>query len=182
MRYLSMFFLSIIVVLLTGCNDKTISPVESSGEQTTQQDLSLRQLKSTSNFQAHLNGDSEVPPVDTRAQGQAIFRLSSDGNSIYYKVIAANINNVLMAHIHLAPAGSIGDVVVWLYPDAPPPQLIPDRFNGVLAEGTITDSDLVGDLAGMSIADLLAEIINGNTYVNVHTTQNPGGEIRGQIK
>jgi hypothetical protein len=51
-----------------------------------------------------------------------------------------------------------------------------------LAEGTITEDDLVGGLAGESLEVLIEEIKAGNTYVNVHTSQNPGGEVRGQIR
>jgi hypothetical protein len=134
------------------------------------------------NFTASLKGREEVPPVDTNAQGQAIFHVSKDGTSISYRLIAANIENVLMAHIHVAPPGVNGPVVVWLYPEGPPPQLIPGRFDGVLATGTFTADDLVGPLAGMTLDDLIAEMTAGNTYVNVHTSQFPGGEIRGQIK
>jgi hypothetical protein len=120
-------------------------------------------------------------PVDTDAQGQATFKLSKDGESIEYKLIASNIDNVLMAHIHLAPAGVNGGIVVWLYPDGPPPQLIQGTFNGVLAQGVITEADLVGDLAGQDLDALVDAMLAGNTYVNVHTTANPGGEIRGQL-
>lgn len=135
------------------------------------------------NFRTHLSGDEEVPAVDTQAQGQAIFKLSADGESLDYKLIAANIENVLMAHIHIAPAGANGGVVVWLYPeDGPPPALIEGRFDGVLAEGTITEDDLVGSLAGQDLDSLLEEMRAGNAYVNVHTEQNPGGEVRGQIR
>lgn len=133
------------------------------------------------NFRTHLKGENEVPAVETNAQGQATFKLSKDGESIHYKLIVANIENVLMAHIHNAPAGENGGVVVWLYPSSPPPQLIEGQFQGVLAEGTITADDLVGTLAGQTLEDLLDQIKAGNTYVNVHTTQNPGGEVRGQI-
>lgn len=133
------------------------------------------------NFKTHLKGENEVPSVATNAQGQATFKLSQDGESIHYKLIVANIENVRMAHIHNAPAGENGGVVVWLYPSSPPPQLIEGRFQGVLAEGTITADDLVGSLAGQSLEDLLDLMKAGNTYVNVHTTQNPGGEVRGQI-
>lgn len=132
-------------------------------------------------FNAHLTGGQETVPVDTNAQGQAMFKLSKDGESLAFKLVAANIEDVLMAHIHLAPAGSNGNIVVWLYPDGPPPQLIEGRFSGVLAEGVITADDLVNDLAGQDLSALLDAIQAGNTYVNVHTTANPGGEIRGQI-
>jgi hypothetical protein len=133
------------------------------------------------NFSTHLSGDEEVAPVQTLAQGQAIFQLSKDGTELTYKLIVANIENVLQAHIHLAPMGTNGPVVVWLYPSAPPAQLIPGRSSGILATGTITAEDLAGPLAGMTMDDLVAAMQSGNTYVNVHTTQNPGGEIRGQI-
>jgi hypothetical protein len=133
------------------------------------------------NFRAHLSGAQEVPPVDTRAQGQAIFQLSPDGMSIHYQLNVANIEDVLMAHIHMAPAGENGAVVVWLYPHEPPPVLIPGRFQGVLAAGVITAADLVGPLTGQTLQDLLDAIEGGNTYVNVHTVANPGGEIRGQV-
>ena len=65
-------------------------------------------------------------------------------------------------------------------------------FNGLLHQGVITQSDLVGPLAGKTMAVLLAAINAGNTYVNVHTNDFvdpantgagdfPGGEIRGTI-
>jgi len=136
---------------------------------------------SNRNFATHLSGNEEVPPVETRAQGQAVFTLSKDGQTLYYKLIAANIENVMMSHIHLAAKGVNGPIVAWLYPSSPPMVLIPGRFNGLLAQGAITAANLVGPLAGMSLSDLIAAMEAGNAYVNIHTTQYPGGEIRGQI-
>lgn len=143
---------------------------------------SLSDARVQLNFRTHLTGDNEVPAVETQAQGQATFKVSRDGMSIEYKLIVSNIENVMMAHIHNAPAGENGGVVVWLYPSSPPPQLIEGQTQGVLAEGTITSDNLTGGLAGESLDVLIDEIRSGNTYVNVHTTQNPGGEIRGQIQ
>ena len=134
------------------------------------------------NFVAHLSGGEEVPPADTKATGQAKFQLSKDGTELSFRVNVANIENVTQAHIHLAPAGANGGVVVWLYPDAPPPELIPGRTQGTLAKGTITADDLVGPLAGQGLDALVEAMKAGNTYVNVHTSQVPGGEIRGQIR
>lgn len=133
------------------------------------------------NFRTHLKGENEVPAVETNAQGQATFKVGRDGSSIHYKLIVANIVDVRMAHIHNAPTGENGGVVVWLYPSAPPPQLIEGQFQGILAEGTITADDLVGSLEGASLNELLDEMKAGNTYVNVHTEEHGGGEIRGQI-
>ncbi len=133
------------------------------------------------NFRTHLTGAEEVPPVETLAQGQAVFQLSADGSALRYRLNVANIENVLMAHIHMAPAGSNGGVVAWLYPAGPPPSLIPGRSDGVLVTGTITEANLVGALAGQPLSALVDAMMAGNTYVNVHTSQFPGGEIRGQI-
>lgn len=133
------------------------------------------------NLRTHLSGDEEVPARDTDAQGQAIFQVNGDGTAISYKLIVANIENVTQAHIHLAPAGSTGGIVAWLYPAAPPSQLIPGRSQGILGEGEITAGSLVGALSGHPLSDLLDAMQNGGAYVNVHTSQFMPGEIRGQI-
>ena len=99
------------------------------------------------NFRAHLQSRHEVPPVDSRAQGQANFKLTRDGTSIHYQLIVANIEDITQAHIHLAPAGTNGPIVVWLFPSAPPATLVPGRFQGgALAAGVITEANLVGPL------------------------------------
>ena len=143
---------------------------------------SLKSGKSGKNYTAHLSGDEEVPtPAETNATGQAIFNLRNNGTELHYKLIVANIEDVFMSHIHLAPAGANGPVVVWLYPSAPPPQLIPGPSNGVIAEGIITSDDLVGPLTDMELSDLIDYFNSGGCYVNVHTSAFPAGEIRGQI-
>jgi hypothetical protein len=138
----------------------------------------------TRNHRTHLTGDAERPlPNDSQAQGQAIFQVSDDGTEIRYKLIVANIQNVTQAHIHCcADSENSAGVVVWLYPSAPPAQLIPGRSQGVLGEGVITESSLVGSLAGQSLSVLLDRIASSLAYVNVHTSQFPPGEIRGQLQ
>jgi hypothetical protein len=133
-------------------------------------------------FMAQLSGDQEAPdPVETDASGHAMFALSDDGTALHYEIHVANTEDLNMAHIHLAPAGESGSVVAWLFPDGPPPSLKEGITNGLLAEGTITNADLVGPLAGMTLRDLVKEMMAGNTYANVHTEEYPAGEIRGQI-
>jgi len=136
---------------------------------------------SPKNFVTPLSAGEEVPANDSLARGAAIFQLSDDGTEMSYRLIASNIENILQSHIHIGPAGENGPVVVFLYPDAPPAVLIPGRHDGVLATGTFTAADFRGPLAGASMADLVAALESGNAYVNVHTTQLPGGEIRGQL-
>jgi hypothetical protein len=147
-----------------------------------QNEAALKSGVKVKNFRAHLSGDQEVPPNESIAQGQAIFQLSKDGTELSYKLIVANLENLHMAHIHRAPAGVNGGVVVWLYPSAPPAVLLPGTTKGILAEGVIKAENLVGSLAGQSLSALINEMSAGNTYVNIHTMPLfPGGEIRGQI-
>ena len=129
-------------------------------------------------FYAILEGEEEVPPVDSDAKGAAIFRTSNDGTELNYRLIVGNIEDVTAAHIHLAPRGENGDIVAFLFDPEEPTE---GRTNGVLAEGTITSEDLVGPLEGSTLSELIDEMEAGNTYVNVHTVEHPSGEIRGQI-
>ena len=152
-------------------------------------------------FEARMSGAFEVPVVvGSEAKGKAQFKLSRDGQSISYKIEVQDINNAFMAHIHLAPVGVNGPIVVWLYPQTafplpastPPPSWLPGKFSGRLVKGVFTAADLTGPLAGQPLSALLDSMMNGNAYVNVHTNDFvaptntgpgdfPGGEIRGQI-
>lgn len=147
-----------------------------------------------SNLGTHLDGAGENPPNASLGQGEAIFRISDDGNSVDYKLIAANIDNAFMAHIHLAAAGVNGPIVVWLFPSTAPVAgpLGVGRLDGVLAQGTFTAADLVGTLKGHALSELIAAMRSGGAYVNVHTNDGiaptntgpgdlAGGEIRGQL-
>ena len=132
-------------------------------------------------WKTHPTGDGEVPANASLGQAEAQFRLSDDGSSLSYKLNVANIENVTQSHIHMAPAGVNGPIVAWLYPSAPPAQLIPGRSSGTLGEGTITAANLTGPLAGQPLSALVNAINAGNAYVNVHTSQFPPGEIRGNL-
>lgn len=126
-------------------------------------------------FAADLSGANEVGPVDTEASGMAHFVFRD--NELRFALFAKDITEAVQAHIHLGAAGMNGGVVVFL--KAPG-----ENFSGtgLVAEGILTSDDLINDLAGMSLWDLVGEIEAGRAYVNVHTVANPGGEIRGQIE
>ena len=143
-----------------------------------------------SQFLTHLSGDEEVPLRDTDATGQAIFQLAAGESVLAFKLIVANIDNVVASHIHLGPAGSNGPVVAFLFGNVPAGG---GRVQGVIATGTIEAGDLVGPLAGQDLSVLIAALETGGAYVNVHTNDGvaptntgpgdfPGGEIRGQIR
>lgn len=182
-------------VLAGACTESTMSPAQPgaidvpvrfqseprAGSPQPAGSASTQRALTPDNLRTHLSGHEEVPVRDTDGQGQATFQVSSDGMAISYKLIVANIENVTQAHIHLAPAGMNGGVVAWLYPAAPPSQLIPGRTQGILGEGEITAASLVGSLSGQPLSALLDAMRNGGAYVNVHTSQFPPGEIRGQI-
>ena len=131
------------------------------------------------NFNApSLHGSNEVPPNGSKGAGTAWFKLSDDGLSLDYKLIVANIDNVTQSHIHLAQPGANGGIVVFLF------GFVAGGVtqNGVLAEGTITASNLINALSGQPLSALIDHMRSGNAYVNVHTVAIPGGEIRDQIQ
>jgi hypothetical protein len=140
------------------------------------------------NFVAQLSGADEVPSRDTLARGTAIFQLSDDGTVLNYRLIAANINNVFASHIHCAVAGVNGPIGVTLFMGTPGS----GRFDGVLASGAIVAPNPGNACGWVTLDDVVAAMLSGDTYVNVHTNDGvdpantgpgdfPGGEIRGQV-
>jgi hypothetical protein len=184
---LSILAIAILFVISSCQKEELVRDFHEAADKSSQSELKASHGKGKQavlNFRAHLSGDQEVAavPVVTNATGQAIFQLSKDGTELSYKLIVANIENVRMAHIHVGAAGVNGPVVAWLYPSGPPAVKIPGKTNGILAEGVITSSSLVGDLKEQPLSALLELMKAEETYVNVHTDQYPPGEIRGQIK
>lgn len=150
----------------------------------------MAQPPESSNFVAQLSGDQEAPMRDTNARGQAFFQLTGEGEFLAYRLIVANIENVVAAHIHLSPPGSNGPVVAFLYG---PAAADGGRIQGVIGEGLLSTGDLVGPLAGQELSVLLEALRTGGAYVNVHTNDGvapsntgpgdfPGGEVRGQLR
>src|SRR5688572_7399067 len=165
------------------------------------------------NYSVHLSGDEEPTPVppapspqDSNAQGQAIFKIAEDENSMDYKLIASNIENVVQAHIHCGPRGMNGGIFIWLYPSVTSTTALTGptgRHDGVLAEGTVVANAAqnVRPVGASAICpggvanfdDALRQIRAGNAYVNIHTNDGvaptntgpgdfPGGEVRGQFE
>ncbi len=116
-------------------------------------------------YTATLNGSNERPTaVTTTATGAATFTVL--GNLVSWKVdITSAIDSVIIGHIHNGAADVAGGVIVNL---SPTPTGV--GFTGTVAIGSATVVDSV-----------LTLMRAGNTYVNIHTKKNPGGEIRGQL-
>lgn len=143
-------------------------------------------LAATLQYRAEPAGEFEVPANDSSASATFKLKVASDGMSARYDLkIDEPIENVRMSHLHLAPAGTNGPIVVWLYPhDASGIQLIPGEFEGRLAKDVITPEDLcfvpTAPLCG-NWGGFLEAIADGEVYVNVHTDEHPGGELRDQV-
>jgi hypothetical protein len=130
--------------------------------------------KKSGAFIAHLNSENEVPPLDLMAQGQAVANLR-DG-SLNVTLITANLEGIFAAHIHCAPEGENGPVGLTLYADDP----VSD--SGILVREAFDEPDPDNECGWTSIEDLMAAIVDGGAYVNVHTEANPSGAIRGQLR
>lgn len=135
-------------------------------------------------FVARLRGENEVPPVMTNAFGTAKFVSNKQGTLIKFHLEVNNIENFVQAHIHFGARGVNGPVLVFLF--GADLMTLEDQ-NGIstrrgIVTGTITENDIVDNTVGVeSVRDLLQLMRKKLAYVNVHTEQNPNGEIRGQI-
>jgi hypothetical protein len=139
-------------------------------------------------FSASLSGANEVPtPVVTPATGTATLTLS--GDQISYTITVTNLQNALLAHIHVAPVGVNGPVRMNLCGTGDPQPPCSTSGTGVLVTGT--NGTTVGSPA-ITFEELVSALRSGGAYVNVHTDDGQGapntgagdmiaGEIRGQV-
>lgn len=135
---------------------------------------------------ATLSTTQEIPLVETPsgAGGSAMVTVSADETEIAYTVELTGLFSAAptAAHIHLAPPGETGPVLFFLCAAMPPQgvttPVCPD-VNGGLISGTLTAADL--QAGAMTLPEAVATLLTGNTYINVHTSLNPSGELRGQV-
>lgn len=107
-----------------------------------------------------LSGDQEVPPVTTAAKGSGTLSFGDDG-TVSGKITTSGIS-ATAAHIHEAPAGKNGGVIIPLVKDG-------DGSFAVPAGAKLTPAQDASYKAG-------------NLYVNVHSDAHKDGELRAQIK
>jgi len=109
-----------------------------------------------------LDGANDVPAVDTKGFGVSVVLVVPAMDQVCYLVTQHNLSStVIAAHIHKGARDANGPVVV--------PFKAP--VNGESMGCVTVDAALAQDLAANP----------RNYYVNVHTTDHPGGEIRGQL-
>ncbi len=126
-------------------------------------------------FWAGLEGEFEVPPIDTDASGITMVKEMQD--SIWYMINVSSIDNITAAHIHSGNQGDNGPIVASLFSSDIPAE----NINGTLVQGNITAKMLKGPLLGEQLSELVLGMQENSTYVNIHTADHPDGEIRGQI-
>jgi hypothetical protein len=117
-------------------------------------------MAETVTFHATMDGAAEVPANTTKGSGVATVMLDTATHKITYTVTYSGLTGpATMAHIHgpAEPGKNAGVVVPFKDPASP-----------IKGEATLTDAQQ---------ADMMA----GKYYVNVHTAEHKGGEIRGQL-
>jgi len=107
-----------------------------------------------------LSGANEVPPVTTSAAGTGSIAVAPDG-AVSGSVKSTGVEGT-MAHIHTAAPGKNGPVIIPLTKGA-------DGEWAVPAGAKLTDEQMKSYKAG-------------DLYVNVHSAEHKGGEIRAQLK
>lgn len=107
-----------------------------------------------------LTGDQEVPAVTTAAKGKGKIKIGDD-KSVSGSIKTTGIAGVA-AHIHEAPAGKNGPPIITLEKKGENEWVVP-------AGSKLTDAQLESFKAG-------------NLYVNIHSAEHKGGEIRTQLK
>ncbi|CAG9933067.1 CHRD domain-containing protein [Candidatus Nitrotoga arctica] len=106
-----------------------------------------------------LSGEEEVPPVTTSAIGESNIKVESD-TSISGAISTTGIDGTT-AHIHEAPVGKNGPVIVTL-------KKVSDKIWEIPSGTRLTQGQFANFKAG-------------NLYLNVHSAVHKSGEIRGQI-
>ena len=142
-------------------------------------------------FVGSLTGANEVPPVPSPGTGLATVVVDSTAQTLQVNVAFSGLtSNDNAAHIHCcAPLGTNAGVATTV-PAFPgfPLGVTSGNYSSVvfdLTQPTIYNPAFVtlqGGTIPLAEAALIAGIQNGTTYLNIHTVNFPGGEIRGQLE
>ena len=141
-------------------------------------------------FVGNLTGANEVPPVPSSATGLATVVLDAAAQTLQINATFSGLtSNINAAHIHCcAPLGTNAGVATTVpaFPGFPLGVTSGSFTSAVfdLTQPTIYNPAFVTLQGGLTQAEaaLIAGILNGTTYLNIHTVNFPGGEIRGQLE
>jgi hypothetical protein len=128
---------------------------------------------------ANLSGANEVPANPSTASGTAVVTIDTDTRAWTMDLVFSGTSPVTVAHLHRAPAGVNGPVIVGLDGMA----LSGGRPTWNLIAPGSTSLNTGGALNAPFLfpAPELENLLTGNVYVNIHSTAFPGGEIRGNL-
>lgn len=146
-------------------------------------------------MQEYLSGYEEVPAVSTGGSAQFKAKISDDESQVDWELSYSDLEGTIQqAHIHLGNTGVNGGITVFLCTNLGngPAGVQPCPAPPATISGTILAADVSPNIPGTlaarnqglntgEIAELIAAIRAGATYVNVHSTTWPGGEVRSQI-
>src|SRR5262245_26682924 len=141
-------------------------------------------------FSAKLVGFEEVPTaIFSNGSGKLDLQLNKSARTITYKLTYSGLSSpVTQSHIHFGKRHVAGGITVFFCTNLAngPAGTQPCPANGGTVTGTITGSNVLAIAAqGMPAGDFdaLVTLLHTDTaYANVHTTNFPAGEIRGQIR
>jgi hypothetical protein len=138
----------------------------------------------TVRFNTKMTGFQETPSILTTGTGTFKSTLDSTGTSLSYTLTFTPLSSTAtMSHIHFGEPGVAGAIFVFLCGGGGKPAC---PAGGGTVTGTITAADVLGvpaqGIDAGSFSELLTILRSGDAYVNVHSTNHPSGEIRGQIK
>lgn len=120
-------------------------------------------LETDYSFPLMLDGSQEVPAVTTGAYGVGFLTLSRDLSSMHFNMIMQDLSGTVTgAHLHFGSPGISGIVALALT----------SNVNGKVLSGTISSPS----------PSLIDSLIRSKIYINVHTSANPNGEIRSQLR
>lgn len=132
--------------------------------------------------EARLSGAQETPNVITDASGKLVAKFDGAFTKVDVMLRVLGAPTANRAHFHCARPGANGPVAFGLVDPGP---LV---FDGEVVKGTLVNADFTGADCGPSverpvnnIAALAFAMRDGLVYINVHTPENPGGEVRGQM-
>ena len=136
-----------------------------------------------------LTGYEEVPALSTPGEGEFRATILRSRDEIRYELSFRNTeSDVTQAHIHFENATNNGPIVVFLCTNLGngPAGTQACPADGGTIQGTIRPENVGAGAAAQGIAagefdEFVRAIRAGATYVNVHSVDRPGGEIRAQL-
>ncbi|MGK0185849.1 MAG: hypothetical protein ACI9R3_001632 [Verrucomicrobiales bacterium] len=149
--------------------------------------LGMGVAQAATTFSVTFSGNQENPAVVSTATGSGTLSLNDDesrlsillsftGIDLDSTQTASTADDLAGLHIHLGAAGANGGVIFGIPAnDTSGDTLISAEFGSVASVWDAAEGN------GTTLTDQLVSLKAGNLYLNVHTTANPSGEIRGQI-